>query len=167
MADPRAAGVQARPDHRSALQRAKAKAAQGEVVNFCPFGCDTPHLDEHGYCPHLVGFTANGRTYEPRVRREDGRIITDGSQPRKVKAGDQLVRITSSSRVYRAVPDPALLPTESEAGNNPSFLDPEELENQRRLAELQNPQLDGVVGKRTAYDDDNDLELATRPGGPK
>ncbi len=156
-----------KPPSMSALQRAKRTAAQGEVVNFCPFGCDGPDLDEHGYCPHLVGFTTDGRTYEPRVRRSaDGRIITDGSRPKKIQSGDQLVRITTSARVYRRESSPELVRRPDEGGENPLFLDPEELELQQKLAELKNPVLDGParVG-RTSYDadDDSELERATRP----
>lgn len=168
MADPRTAGPQARRDTRSALMREKALAATGEVVNFCPYGCDTTALDERGYCFHLVGFTTNGRVMEPRVvRKDDGRIIVDGKKPQKLKAGDLLVKITTTARVYRAGGNPALVRKDDELDTNPDFLDPEELALQRALHDLQHPMLDGEVKVRTSYDDDDDeLEAATRPAAP-
>lgn len=31
----------------------------------CPFECSGPYLDENGYCHHLLGFTNDGRMFEP------------------------------------------------------------------------------------------------------
>lgn len=53
-------------DTRSELMKAKGRAKG--VVNVCPYGCDLVHLDEHGYCRHLVGFTTDRKSYEPLVR---------------------------------------------------------------------------------------------------
>src|ERR1700735_1453801 len=53
------------------------------VENLCPHGCDTSELSEIGHCRHLVGFTSNGKTYEPQKKRmrpareADGKIIRD------------------------------------------------------------------------------------------
>jgi hypothetical protein len=50
----------------SPLMQAKAKARKGDKVNACPFGCTVRHLDDNGYCKHLVGFTTPGdKRFEP------------------------------------------------------------------------------------------------------
>lgn len=94
--------MKARDANHSPLMRALAKAAQGETVNFCPFGCEEHELDERGYCPHLVGFSNDGKTMEPFVQKGDQRVVV-GERPEPVRKGDKLVRITVSSRVYRDV----------------------------------------------------------------
>lgn len=131
MADPRLAspfemtehGPRPRAANLSPLMRAKGKAHQGEKVNFCPFGCDDSGLDENGYCRHLVGFTNDGKGYEPLVRRKGRRVVCvkremiesgrgeDGEkeyewgppQPEAIRKSDKLVPITVSARVYRDV----------------------------------------------------------------
>lgn len=89
----------------SPLMQAKARAGLGEKVNACPFGCQTEDLDDLGYCDHLVGFTTDGKTYEPMFTDDRGRKKVMGGQPRKVQPGDKLVQITVSSRVYREKAD--------------------------------------------------------------
>ncbi len=111
----------------SPLMRAKANNPKGEKVNACPFGCTVEEIDDQGYCRHLVGFTVpgNDKLYEPlivkrgrrrvEVRREK---IMLGDNPsgngeddwtwgppvyENVQDKDQLVKITTSSRVYRDV----------------------------------------------------------------
>lgn len=107
------------------------KPEQGEVVNHCPFGCqgvaseDAPgDLDERGYCRHLVGFTNDGKKYEPLVRNVGGQVdkcqVLGGARRCQIQPGDQLVNPTEeiinkgirstkrcwvSSRVYRPEPD--------------------------------------------------------------
>lgn len=115
--------VKTRSANLSPLMAAKARAHKGEVVNVCPFGCANKHLDQNGYCLHLVGFSADKETFEPMVRRGGGRRVVqvkrrvepagidpatgeteyDEGDPQleKVRPGDQLVRITTCYRVYR------------------------------------------------------------------
>lgn len=132
MADPRDFPVGKRRANLSPLMKAKAEATTGEKVNFCPFGCTTAQIDDHGYCRHLVGFTNDGKHYEPMVRGKDGRRVIrvrmaptgetiedtsyedDGSpitnviqvmapQLEPVQRSDKLVQATVSARVYRDV----------------------------------------------------------------
>src|SRR5580658_7945052 len=124
-------------DNRSELLKLQGRTVKGKV-NACPFGCGFKDLDEAGYCVHLIGFTDNGKTYEPMVRetvldkrtgklRATGRkvvrcrMVQVGTVPEldpetdetvmvpifepiqeKLQKGDQLVRISTSYRVYRA-----------------------------------------------------------------
>lgn len=125
MADPRLEAVP-HGSKLSPLMYAKARAKSGNKVNACPFGCKTQQLDQHGYCRHLVGFTVPGndqyyypmhmgpggrRVVKPRTERDD-ELSVEGEEPvlktvaEPVKEGDQLVLITSCSRVYRDVPLP-------------------------------------------------------------
>lgn len=97
------------------------------VENLCPFGCKNDKLNEIGHCRHLVGFSSNGKTFEPQVKRKrpareadgkiirdddknvvmewDGAWITDGRNPQIVLKTDKLVtsaiRPGVSKRVYR------------------------------------------------------------------
>lgn len=107
--------------------------ALGTVVNHCPMGCALEDLDEYGYCPHLVGFTNDGKvveTVQPVMKKDPdskemvptGDKHVSGSRKRghldSVKPGDKLVNPESpqldkgvvhmkkewvSSRVYRQV----------------------------------------------------------------
>lgn len=164
MADPRLVPPNKRKDPLSPLMQAKQAANQGDVVNFCPFGCDDGMLDDTGYCHHLVGFTEDGRTMEPRVRRkEDGRIITTGKKV-PLNRGDIKVKVTTCARVYRRDGMADLVVQRTEEVEQ---VDNRELELQARLAELRNPQLDGVYD-HSPYDEsmnDDELEAATRPSG--
>ena len=45
----------------------KARAAI-KAKSYCPYGCDVRQVDEKGYCRHLVGFCADGKTVELRER---------------------------------------------------------------------------------------------------
>lgn len=123
MAHPQEVSVEQRmkKEHLSPLMRAKSKAKQGEKINACPFGCDVKNLDDHGYCRHLIGFTNDGKTYEPMIRRGGKRRVEvkmeidpeeslgeDGEPLKrpvleKVLPTDKLVKISISSRVYRDV----------------------------------------------------------------
>lgn len=120
---PSALPIENRKDTRSPLLCAQAKAGTGDKVNFCPFGCEDKHLDEHGYCKHLVGFTNDGKAYEPMKRNAVGRRVVqvptkevgmeqddDGVMQKvfapvlpPVQKTDVLVPISVSSRVYRDV----------------------------------------------------------------
>ncbi len=68
----------------------------------CPFGCteDSPSMNEHGYCQHLVGWSADGKTYE---RRE--RIVNTSSEICRgsyaIQKTDTCVAMQSGLRVYR------------------------------------------------------------------
>ena len=91
----------------STLLAAKSRSNLGEKVNFCPHGCQVEDLDDNGYCRHLIGFTNDGKTYEPMIVDERGRRVVrargkDGADLRKpVRESDRLERISISSRVYR------------------------------------------------------------------
>jgi hypothetical protein len=133
MADPRDIGPQRRRDTRSDLMKAQSAALDGEKVNFCPFGCTSDELDEHGYCRHLIGFTNDKKNFEPMVRVKRGRRMVkvrkegtgeyvqdfeeddEGYQHmvreevmkpvlEPVLPADKLVQITISYRVYRDAP---------------------------------------------------------------
>lgn len=86
----------------SPLMEALSKAGEGNVVNFCPYGCETGDLDENGYCYHLVGFTVPGvdKVMEPQVMGPHGRYQIQLPRER-VRPTDHLEKITVSSRVYR------------------------------------------------------------------
>jgi hypothetical protein len=117
--DPRLEAVDPKRTKLTPLMWAKSRALSGAKVNACPFGCTPSHLDENGYCRHLVGFTNDGQFYEPMIRGTDGRRVVrckmeedpDLSVPGEekvlrpirlaVEEGDQLVPISASSRVYR------------------------------------------------------------------
>ncbi len=123
MADPRLEAVP-HGSKLTPLMYAKSKA-KGKQVNACPFGCVDRQLDQHGYCRHLVGFTLPDseqyyypmfltvgakRIVKPRTVIDE-ELSCDGEEPilksvaEPVQAGDQLVKITSCSRVYRNVKD--------------------------------------------------------------
>ena len=109
MADPRIEDIRARKANLSDLMVARSKASLGEKVNFCPFGCADEQIDDKGYCPHLVGFTTDGKAMEPVVQMTpdfEGAstyVAVLGSRRELVRKDDELVRITVSSRVYRKV----------------------------------------------------------------
>ena len=119
-------------DMRSDLLKAKSRSVNGKV-NACPFGCEFKHLDESGYCRHLVGFTDNGKQFEPMVRVKGKRVVRcrtveteemaefdDNGNPvmekvkvpvlDKVMAGDVLVKISTSYRVYRNIDKTPVVP---------------------------------------------------------
>lgn len=52
---------------RVAREIQKARAA-GKKFNACPCGCTEQQLNEHGYCRHLIGWSNDGKFYEPRMR---------------------------------------------------------------------------------------------------
>jgi hypothetical protein len=102
------------PDQAPPPQNRKSFAEQKiQEKNLCPFGCvhGDEGVDEHGYCRHLVGFSNDGKTFEPfapmMAKNEDGRLVengrrfTDGRDPQKVGPNDRLVQISVSYRVYR------------------------------------------------------------------
>lgn len=105
MADPRTLAPDRRKDTRSDLMIAQAAATTGEKVNFCPFGCEDEEIDSNGYCDHLIGFTNDGKTFEPMVmdERTGRRIVRVPKELPLVQRGDKLVRISTSSRVYREI----------------------------------------------------------------
>lgn len=97
----------------------------GKKTNLCPFGCQDHHLNEHGICRHLVGYTVDGKTYEPLVRKkgryivqvprtsvplpkihpDDEQEFEDGPpQVKDVEATDTIRWIGSQGRVYRPAP---------------------------------------------------------------
>jgi hypothetical protein len=148
-----------KPDMRSELIKAQA-VAMGRKVNACPFHdadgakkCQERHLDEHGYCRHLVGFSNDGKTYEPMVRNAMGKRIVrpkmieveeidsydDDGKPvmakilkptlSKVRPGDVLVRISTSFRVYRD-------PTAAKAEKHMDFTEPTEEEKDKAILEM-------------------------------
>lgn len=121
----------------NAVKIQQAKLA-GTVVNLCPWnqGDDEQpgHLDDNGYCRHLVGFVTidDKKHYEPMVRTKGGKRVVrvkrekiplpvnpeddddpgmppqyDWGEPQleDVRKGDQLVWITTTARVYREHPE--------------------------------------------------------------
>lgn len=103
--DPRITPLQDRLDAEkksqvSTLMRAKSKAGNKQV-NACPYGCKTEHLDQSGYCRHLVGFTTPG---DPGFGRGD-------PQSQDYQDGDlkmePMVRVEGGRRAVRVkmVPD--------------------------------------------------------------
>lgn len=117
MADPRVVGEVRRTVHQhlSPLMQAKANNPTGEVINMCPFGCEVEDMDDNGYCDHLVGFTNDGKEYEPMIVDENNtrkvmvKMVKDGRGKEvplleKVAPSDKLVKITTSYRVYRKTP---------------------------------------------------------------
>lgn len=156
------------PDTRSELMKAKEKAMSGKV-NACPFGCDFKHLDEHGYCKHLIGFSNDRRTFEPMVRDQQNRrrlvrpkmktvqevaeydddgkpVMADVREPMldKILPGDVLVRISTSYRVYRG-------PGRDAAGAAPQrrteFKKPTEEEKEALIRrEIEAPPAPGILG---------------------
>ncbi len=76
------------------------KEALGQVVNYCPFGCQDAELDERGYCRHLVGFTNNGKEYEQLQRL----VLPDGEDAGLVRVvGDEVVKAGKESRRTHAI----------------------------------------------------------------
>jgi hypothetical protein len=100
--------------------------------NHCPFHCKDEELDEYGYCYHLIGFSNDKKTLEPRkplIRLDKDRVPYDtgfqtvlgGKKKQAVEVGDKFVNpefpqvdrgITSTAkrwasyRVYRDIPKP-------------------------------------------------------------
>jgi hypothetical protein len=122
----------AKDKHRgpSDLMQAKAEMTTGGKVNACPFDLSEEHLDSNGYCKHLVGFAndidpAKVKTFMPMIfdekterrhvgvkrgpSRKDkqtgeeiaGKMERVPDEP--IREGDQIVPITTCSRVYRNV----------------------------------------------------------------
>lgn len=114
-------GKQDKNEHLSPLMRAHMVAIKTQdKPNFCPFGCTPQHLDEHGYCDHLIGFTEDKKGYEPFVLDTNEKSRTFGQRRvqvelrgpkhhrikvlKKIRKTDKIVQITSSWRVYRDGP---------------------------------------------------------------
>lgn len=95
-------GLTGKKANLSPLMRAKAKCMTGVTPNVCPFGCTDAHLDDFGYCHHLVGFSTDKKTMEP-VLKKNGKRVNDGKNRQPVLKTDRLARITTSYRVYRDV----------------------------------------------------------------
>lgn len=147
MADPRNVQPVNRQTGDSELMKALRNKAKGGIVNFCPFGCEDHKLDENGACAHLVGFTNDGRNYEPRVKITakgmTPRIITSGRKKLPLERGMKLVRITSSARVYSPKPNPALVVTRYEIDEAMQEMADREREFTELAEAIRNPQLDG------------------------
>jgi hypothetical protein len=94
----------------SPLMAALNSATDGEVVNACPFGCETEDLSDKGHCRHLIGFTLPqdaGRFEVLEPPDENGSRRVNGRKIEKVRPGDKLMRVTICHRVYRKSPDDA------------------------------------------------------------
>lgn len=120
--DPRLEAVDPKKTKLTPLMWAKSRASSGRLVNACPFDSNNAHLDANGYCRHLVGFSNDGKFYEPLVMGarghrvvqcnmiEDEELSEPGGEPYlipellAVQEGDLLIPISVSSRVYRNVP---------------------------------------------------------------
>lgn len=101
-------------DRRSDYLKARAHSG-GQVLNFCPFGCEDHTLDDQGRCLHLVGNThqpehegERPKIYSPLKygRNLDGSIqfdvlVTDGADPQPVHEKDVLIPVSVDSMVYR------------------------------------------------------------------
>jgi hypothetical protein len=123
--DPRMTTVGQRQMHAPKILRDMQRAAaDNRKLNLCPCGCPDTALNEHGYCEHLVGFTNDGRSYEPREFPAkdpktplESAILerVDGSKPLPVLPDDILVQITTTARVYRgAKVEQPVEPTQAE-----------------------------------------------------
>ena len=91
----------------------RAKRNPNEVLNLCPCRCQVRHLDDKGYCKHLIGWTIDGQTIELRelfgtgFERtgnilgivEDDDILVSGTPFRTDKQGNPSP--TPTQRVYR------------------------------------------------------------------
>jgi hypothetical protein len=73
--------VDGRSDFLKKLYKAGGHAARGRV-NACQFGCREKDLDENGFCKHLVGFTSDGKNFEPMIKETkrdgSGNLIATG-----------------------------------------------------------------------------------------
>lgn len=68
--------IRPKRDNRTELIKAQTGRDRNKV-NACPFDKDFRHLDENGYCRHLIGTSENKKTYEPMHRNpKDGRRQT-------------------------------------------------------------------------------------------
>jgi hypothetical protein len=53
------------------------------IDNLCPYGCTNDELNDIGHCTHLLGFSTNGKTLEPQIKRmrlardPEGRLLRD------------------------------------------------------------------------------------------
>jgi hypothetical protein len=68
----------------------------------CPFGC-TEHsegVNQHGYCPHLIGWSADGQTYERRERVVNTDVEICRGPHRIDKDKHVCVEVQSGLRVY-------------------------------------------------------------------
>lgn len=92
------------------LYKAGGHAARGRV-NACQFGCKEKDLDENGFCRHLVGFSPDGRNFEPmvketRVDRITGLKVLTGrriTKPRMVQV-DEIVEYDAERGVGIKMP---------------------------------------------------------------
>lgn len=110
-----------KPDTRSELHKALDKVdGRARELGVCPFGCEADKNDKLGYCEHLIGFTnanlKDGKLLADPDCEEQVELLSterDATQRRVVtgkktplKAGDVLVRITCTRRVYRLKDEP-------------------------------------------------------------
>lgn len=112
--DPRTSSpeIRARSANYSPLMLAKTLASMtGKKANACPYNCEIQDLDESGYCDHLIGFSNDGKTFEPMIIGEsDRRIVRPRRSAKgsilhdKIPAGCRLELGTVSYRVYSQVP---------------------------------------------------------------
>lgn len=105
--DPRVMSHRKVKDMRSDLMKAKGESDQGAPPNFCPFDADPDHLNDQGYCEHLVGFSNDQETMEPVKYRPSGHPYLCGEKPVPIPKGAKLVRVTTSYRVYHQEKEPA------------------------------------------------------------
>lgn len=74
--------------------------ADGTKKNYCPFGCTKEALDEYGYCRHLIGFSADGKTFEP-IRQL---VRNDFKTGKAVETGyPQVIGVQTRGQVLPAV----------------------------------------------------------------
>lgn len=132
------AGMAGKKANHSPLMKRKARLLSGHVANVCPFGCENQHLDDNGYCFHLVGFTNDKKTLEPLVTIK-GRRVNDSRKKELVRKTDKLMRITTSYRVYRDVK-----PSKEEAERLALIEAPEKTQ-----AEVTDLELEELASKKT------------------
>lgn len=133
---------QRRSNHSPLLQRLMARQT-GEIINECPFGCTDEELDERGFCGHLIGFYNGGKTFEPRVRLKDGRIIVDGTKRQPMLRGYIRKKISTTARVYRKEPVKELIPPKNNAVSEVAALMDQEKKLMEFADSMRNPVLDG------------------------
>lgn len=148
--------------HLTPLMAAKA-ASKGDVVNFCPYGCEDHQLDENGYCGHLIGFVNAGQKYyEPRVNDATGQVGAFGSNKKPMEKKFHVVWGTTTGRVYSRKLDGRLVPKLTDESDKVQARITEE---ERRLTEMADairnpPREDGEWGD-SVYDSPAPLEKST------
>ncbi len=175
----------------SKLMKARGRAQEGQIVNFCPFGCENEELSSSGYCHHLIGFTKDKKEFEPlvdvgggeyRIQVKRDKIMLQGfekpdstgkrerrwkwgpPQVEKCKKGDLFERTTNEWRVYRDVPKPE---QEIEESLDEPMVETREPETStaQEISDLrrQLAEAQAALAESQELKEENELEAAIRP----